>query len=225
MALQFCDQYRGFLTNPQDVALDTVHNTAYVTTRDDPGTTGALWRVDLTTGIRTLVTFNLGAPHQIALDVAASLMYWADRPTGTIKTAPMSREPTLRNLISNQQSPFGVAIGPAAGKVYWLQPVCVNGAGARLYGTATPAVPGELAPLERRPALVTRRSPLTIVRDVARAILAAPVVHYYSLVEVARVYHHPKLPDAVARFSLHPLFEDPARLPRSRPGQASSAQP
>ena len=57
----------------------------------------------------------------IALDVAASRMYWADWPTGTIKTAPMSREPTLRNLISNQQPPFAVTIGPAAGKVYWLQ--------------------------------------------------------------------------------------------------------
>ena len=56
----------------------------------------------------------------IALDVAASRMYWADWPTGTIKTAPMSREPTL-NLISNQQSPFAVTIDPAAGKVYWLQ--------------------------------------------------------------------------------------------------------
>lgn len=64
----------GF-SHPQDVALDTVHNTAYVTTRDDPGTTGALWRVDLGTGVRSLVTFNLGAPHQIALDVAANAAY------------------------------------------------------------------------------------------------------------------------------------------------------
>jgi S1-C subfamily serine protease len=48
-----------------------------------------------------------------------------------------------------------VTLPPAEpGKVYWLQPVCVNGAGARFYGPATSAAPEELAPLERRPALI-----------------------------------------------------------------------
>jgi DNA-binding beta-propeller fold protein YncE len=64
----------GF-SHPQDVALDIVHGAAYVTTRDDPGTTGAFWRVDLATGTRSLVTFNLGAPHQIALDIATDSAY------------------------------------------------------------------------------------------------------------------------------------------------------
>lgn len=64
----------GF-SHPEDVALDVDHGLAYVTTRDDPGTTGALWRVDLASGVRSLVTFNLGAPHQIALDTAADRAY------------------------------------------------------------------------------------------------------------------------------------------------------
>ena len=64
----------GF-THPEDVALDVAGNTGYVTTRDDPGTTGALWRVNLTTGVKSLVTFNLGAPHQIVLDVPTNSAY------------------------------------------------------------------------------------------------------------------------------------------------------
>ena len=56
------------------------------------------------------------------------------------------------------------------------------------------------------PDLVTRRSPITIVRDVVRAHLAAPVAHYYSLLEVARNYHDSDLPASVAAFNIHPLF-------------------
>src|SRR5262249_43970704 len=53
-----------------------------------------------------------------------------------------------------------VLLPPAEqGQVYWLQPVCVNGSGARLYGPATPTVPDELAALERRPALIRFRAP------------------------------------------------------------------
>ena len=59
------------------------------------------------------------------------------------------------------------------------------------------------------PDLVTRRSPITIVRDVVRGHLAAPVAHYYSLLEVARIYHDPALPAHVAAFSVHPLFASP----------------
>jgi hypothetical protein len=50
---------------------------------------------------------------------------------------------------------------PAAepGKVYWLQPVCVNAGGARQWGPAVPAAPEDLAVLERRPALVRFQAP------------------------------------------------------------------
>src|SRR5262245_20044390 len=64
----------GF-THPEDVALDLDHGLAYVTTRDDLGTTGALWRVNLAGGARSLVTFNLGAPHQISLDIPTNAAY------------------------------------------------------------------------------------------------------------------------------------------------------
>ena len=59
------------------------------------------------------------------------------------------------------------------------------------------------------PDLVTRRSPITIVRDAVRAHLATPVAHYYSLFEVARNYHDANLPAHVAAFNVHPLFDSP----------------
>ncbi len=65
--------------------------------------------------------------------------------------------------------------------------------------------PDELLP---NPSQTTRRSPITIVRDVARAVLAAPVAHYYALLPIARVYHHPQLPENLRTFNVHPLFED-----------------
>lgn len=49
--------------------LDIVHGLAYVIPRDAPGT-GALWKIDINSGSKTLVTFNLGAPQQLFLDVA-----------------------------------------------------------------------------------------------------------------------------------------------------------
>ena len=63
--------------------------------------------------------------------------------------------------------------------------------------------------LLENPDLVTRRSPITIVRNVVRAHLAAPVAHYYSLFEVARIYHDTKLPANTAAFTIHPLFGTP----------------
>lgn len=56
--------------------------------------------------------------------------------------------------------------------------------------------------------LSTRQSPITTVRDVVRAVLAAPVPHYYSLLETARSYHPDNLPENMKGFDVHPLFED-----------------
>jgi hypothetical protein len=64
--------------------------------------------------------------------------------------------------------------------------------------------------------MATRRSPITIVRDVIRTLLAAPIPHYYGLLEVARIYHDHRTeqyavqqrlakPDFVL-FDTHPLF-------------------
>ncbi len=64
--------------------------------------------------------------------------------------------------------------------------------------------PEEVLP---NPALVSGKSPITIVREVVRAVLAAPVPHYYTLLDVARQYHQSSLPENTAKFSVHPLFE------------------
>jgi hypothetical protein len=66
--------------------------------------------------------------------------------------------------------------------------------------------PEELLP---NPALSSIRSPITIVKSVIQSVLAAPIPHYYTLFQIARCYHHESLPEYVALFSIHPLFEDP----------------
>ena len=53
--------------------------------------------------------------------------------------------------------------------------------------------------------LVTRRSPITIVKDVVKSVLATPVPHYYSLLQVARTYNWT---NGTIDLSVHPLFED-----------------
>lgn len=62
--------------------------------------------------------------------------------------------------------------------------------------------------LLQNPGLSTRLSPVTAVRDVVRAVLAAPVPHYYSLLETARAYYPDSLPENMRGFDVHPLFED-----------------
>lgn len=57
--------------------------------------------------------------------------------------------------------------------------------------------------------LVSRRSHVTIVRDVIRSLLAAPIPHYYSLLTIARDYHHASLSATTAAFNVHPLYQDP----------------
>lgn len=66
--------------------------------------------------------------------------------------------------------------------------------------------PEELLP---NSSMETRRSPITIVKDVIRSLLAAPIPHYYTLFSVARVYHHSSLAEKLAKFNVHPLFDDP----------------
>jgi DNA-binding beta-propeller fold protein YncE len=96
-------------SHPEDVALDLVHGFAYVTTRDDPGTTGALWRVNLTTGTRTLVTFNLGAPHQIALDIATNTAYVVGYDSGRLWRIDLSTG-SKTTIFSGLGHPVGLAL-------------------------------------------------------------------------------------------------------------------
>src|ERR1700674_4593215 len=72
----------GF-THPEDVALDLAHGLAYVTTRDEIST-GELWRVTLPGGAKSLVTFNLGAPQQISLDIPTNTAYAVGFDVGKI---------------------------------------------------------------------------------------------------------------------------------------------
>ncbi|MFO0877588.1 MAG: ATP-binding protein [Gemmataceae bacterium] len=66
--------------------------------------------------------------------------------------------------------------------------------------------PEDLLP---NPDLATRRSPITIVGEVVRSLLAAPIIHHYGLIDVARNYHDPQLPANIAQFYIHPLFHVP----------------
>lgn len=59
------------------------------------------------------------------------------------------------------------------------------------------------------PDVSDRKSPLTVVRDVVRAIVAAPVPHYYSLLNIAREYHSSHTQAPYNQFHVHGLFEDP----------------
>jgi hypothetical protein len=56
----------------------------------------------------------------IALDPIARQMYWADWPSGDIKTATMTVEPPVTKLVTKQSCPFGIAVDHAGGKVYWM---------------------------------------------------------------------------------------------------------
>lgn len=59
------------------------------------------------------------------------------------------------------------------------------------------------------PDVSDRKSPLTVVRDVVRAIVAAPVPHYYSLLNIAREYHSTRSQAPYNQFQVPGLFEDP----------------
>lgn len=98
----------GF-AHPEDIALDVPHGVGYVTTRDDVGTTGSLWRVNLTTGVRTLVTFNLGAPQQIALDAATDTAFVTGFDLGRVWKITLGtgvKEPVVTGL----GHPVGLAV-------------------------------------------------------------------------------------------------------------------
>lgn len=58
------------------------------------------------------------------------------------------------------------------------------------------------------PRHASKNTPITIVGDVVRSILAAPIPHVYSLLRVAREYHHESIDNPDAAFSVHPHFED-----------------
>lgn len=58
------------------------------------------------------------------------------------------------------------------------------------------------------PDLSDRRCPITIIRDVIRAIVAVPVPHYYSLLNTARAYYSSRTQQPYNLFQVPFLFED-----------------
>jgi DNA-binding beta-propeller fold protein YncE len=95
------------LSHPEDVAVNAAAGMGYVTTRDAPGT-GALWRVNLSTGIKSVVTFNLGAPHQIVLGSPNSA-YLVGFNSGRLYQVNLTTG-VRTTLISGLDHPVGLAV-------------------------------------------------------------------------------------------------------------------
>jgi len=97
----------GF-SHAEDVELDIDHGYAYVTTRDNPGT-GGLWRVDIATGTKSLVTFNLGAPQQLVLDTPNNHAYVVGYDDGRLRRIDLmtgAKTPVYKYL----ENPVGLAV-------------------------------------------------------------------------------------------------------------------
>jgi hypothetical protein len=99
---------------PLGVALDVAGGKIYWTDAE------GVKRANLNGSERQLLTKE-PARGLLALDLTAQQIYWADWPSGDIKTAAMAPEPTVTNIIIKQPAPFGVAVDHAGGKVYWLE--------------------------------------------------------------------------------------------------------
>lgn len=98
----------GF-THPEDVQLDLPHGFAYVTTRDDAGTTGVLWKVNIATGAKTKVTFNLGAPQQLVLDIPNNLAYTVGYDDGKLRKINLSTG-AKSPLVAGLDHPIGLVV-------------------------------------------------------------------------------------------------------------------
>jgi hypothetical protein len=99
---------------PLGIALDVAGGKVYWT--DSEG----VKRANLNGGEKQLLTKE-PARGFLALDLTARRMYWADWPSGDIKTAAMALEPKVTNIVTKQLTPFGIAVDHAGGKVYWLE--------------------------------------------------------------------------------------------------------
>jgi DNA-binding beta-propeller fold protein YncE len=105
------------LVHPENVAIDVERGIAYVTTRDDPGTTGKLWRIDLTTGAKSLVTFNLDAPQQIVLDLGLNQAYTVGYDSGKLWRIDLTTGVKVA-VARNLGHPVGLAINSDDSRAY-----------------------------------------------------------------------------------------------------------
>lgn len=102
----------GGFSAPEDVALDVEGGFAYVTTKDlenHPPNTGALWKVDISTGSKTLRTFNLKAPKQLVLDLPNNQAYTVSSGDGKLRRIDLTTG--SKNIIyTGLDQPVGLAI-------------------------------------------------------------------------------------------------------------------
>ena len=106
----------GF-SHPQDVAIIPDLGIGYVTTRDDPGTSGALWRVDLGSGAKSLVTFNLGIPYQIALGPTSTTAYVVGSDVGRLWRIDLTTGVKL-TAASGLDHPIGLVINADGSRAF-----------------------------------------------------------------------------------------------------------
>lgn len=102
------DMIASGFSHPEDVQLDLDHGFAYVTTRDAPGT-GALWKVDISTGTKNLVTFNLGGPQQLFLDIPNNQAYTVGYNDGRLRCIDLTTG-VKTPIITGLGHPVGLAI-------------------------------------------------------------------------------------------------------------------
>ena len=94
--------------------MDALGRILYVTTRDAPGS-GGLWRIAIppdpitTPAAKTLVTFNLGAPHQLVLDVVGNKAYTVGFDDGRLREIDLTTGAKLA-IVTNLVHPVGLAI-------------------------------------------------------------------------------------------------------------------
>jgi DNA-binding beta-propeller fold protein YncE len=96
----------GGFSHPEDVQVDVSHGLAYITTRDDAGTTGALWKVNLATRVKSMVTFNLGGPQQLFLDIANNQAYTVGYNDGKLRRI---------DLATGAKTPVAAGLGHPVG--------------------------------------------------------------------------------------------------------------
>ena len=106
--------FDDFAGEPLGIALDSAQGKLYFTDRE------GVRRANLD-GTEPELLNKGPARGFLALDLAHRQMYWADWPTGTVKTAAMTPEAAVSDVLTKQPAPFGVALDEAAGKLYWLQ--------------------------------------------------------------------------------------------------------
>jgi DNA-binding beta-propeller fold protein YncE len=98
----------GGFSHPEDVALNVAAGLAYVTTRDAPGS-GALYRVDIAANTKTLVTFNMGAPHQIAIRPTAGKAYTVSYNDGRLREIDLITGAKIP-LLTGLDHPVGLVV-------------------------------------------------------------------------------------------------------------------